>query len=141
MTAEEFDTLNSSLTEVACNCLPTCTSITYDYELSQAMMNWKRYMVDGVRHSVQLSKISIHYKDKKVITLKRSEFYGEAAFLANCGGLLGLFMGFSILSLVEIFYFSTIRMFCNFLMRKRIENESELIKVRESENRKLNTIY
>lgn len=88
-----------------------------------------------------MSKLSVHYKDKKVITLKRSEFYGETAFLANCGGLLGLFMGFSILSLVELFYYSTIRMFCNYLIRKRVKKESALIKVRESENRKLNTIY
>lgn len=49
MTAEEFDSLNSS-TKKVCNCLPTCTSITYDYEISQAMMNWKRFSVDGIKH-------------------------------------------------------------------------------------------
>lgn len=49
MTAEEFDSLNSS-TKRVCNCLPTCTSITYDYEISQAMMNWKRNNVHGISH-------------------------------------------------------------------------------------------
>lgn len=61
-----------------------------------------------------------------MLTLKRSEFYGVAAFIANCGGFLGLFMGFSILSLVEILYYSTIRNLCNYLMRKRIGEESNL---------------
>lgn len=91
--------------------------------------------------SIQLSKIRIHYKSKKVLTLKRSEFYGEAAFLANCGGFLGLFMGFSILSLVEIFYYSTIRTLCNYFMRKRVADKSGLIMVKESEIGSLNTIY
>lgn len=31
---------------------------------------------------------------------------------ANTGGLLGLFMGFSVISLVEILYFMTIRPYC-----------------------------
>lgn len=141
MTADEFDSLNSTTTKRVCNCLPTCTSITYDYEISQAMMNWKKITVDGIKHDVQLSKLSIHYKNKKVIALRRSEFYGEIGFLSDCGGLLGLFMGFSLLSIVELFYYSTIRMFCNYLMRNRVRKEPELINVLESKNRKLNTIY
>lgn len=27
-----------------CNCLPTCTTITYDTEISQSSMNWKEYV-------------------------------------------------------------------------------------------------
>lgn len=76
-----------------------------------------------------------------MLTLKRSEFYGEAEFLANCGGFLGLFMGFSILSLVEMFYYSTIRNFCNYLMRRRVADKSEVIMVKENANGSLNTIF
>lgn len=42
--------------------------------------------------------------------MQRSEVYGYTDFLANCGGLLGLFLGFSILSIVEIIYFLTLRL-------------------------------
>lgn len=166
MNAKEFKSiniLNGSFMDIdKCNCLPTCTTISYNTEISQATISWKTY-VDGLtkgnKHykkyfinllllffdtifyfSIKLSKIRIHYKNKKVLTLKRSEFYGEAAFLASCGGFLGLFMGFSILSLVEIFYFSTIRVLCNYLMRKKVFDKSELILVKESKM-KLNTIY
>lgn len=59
----------------------------------------------------------ISFKDNQFFASRRSELYGRADFLANCGGLLGLFMGFSLLSLVEMIYFSTLRLACN--LRKR----------------------
>lgn len=34
---------------------------------------------------------------------------------ANTGGLLGLFMGFSVISISELFYFMSIRPYCNYL--------------------------
>lgn len=48
------------------------------------------------------------------VTSKRGELYGNASFIANCGGLLGLFTGFSLLSLVEVVYFATLRLALNF---------------------------
>lgn len=42
-------------------------------------------------------------------------FYFE--FSANTGGLLGLFMGFSVFSIIEIFYFLTIRPNKNYLSK------------------------
>lgn len=37
--------------------------------------------------------------------MERHELYGWVQFIANCGGLLGLFMGFSIVSIIEIVYY------------------------------------
>lgn len=68
---------------------------------------------------VQLARLSIFFKETQFITSKRSELYGQTDFLANCGGLLGLFMGVSILSIVEIIYYLTIRLCCNLTMRKK----------------------
>lgn len=36
-------------------------------------------------------------------------------FAANTGGLLGLFMGFSVISISELLYFMSIRPYCNYL--------------------------
>lgn len=36
-------------------------------------------------------------------------------FSANIGGLLGLFMGFSVFSIIEILYFLSIRPYCSYL--------------------------
>lgn len=59
--------------------------------------------------SVQLSHLIVFFKDAQFIPVMRSELFGLTDFLANCGGLLGLFMGVSILSLVEIFYYCVIK--------------------------------
>lgn len=66
-----------------------------------------------------MSRLSIFFKETQFITSKRSELYGLTDFLANCGGLLGLFMGISILSFVELFYFCSLRLICNLGMRKK----------------------
>lgn len=46
-----------------------------------------------------------------VETFKRSEMYTYAHFLAICGGLLGLFLGVSLLSIIEFFYYSTLHLY------------------------------
>lgn len=53
--------------------------------------------------------IMLFFKEDHFIALKRAELFGITDFIANCGGLLGLFMGVSLLSIVEIIYFCTIR--------------------------------
>lgn len=68
---------------------------------------------------MQPARLSISFKEKQFITSRRSELYGQTDFLANCGGLLGLFMGVSLLSIVEIIYFCTLRLCCNLRSRQR----------------------
>lgn len=53
------------------------------------------------------------FKETEFIQLKRNELYGWTDFIANCGGLLGLFMGVSFLSVIEIVYFFTLRLWQN----------------------------
>lgn len=38
---------------------------------------------------------------------------------ASTGGLLGLFIGFSFLSAVEILYFATVRLWCGIVRRRK----------------------
>ncbi|GAB0099479.1 pickpocket protein 28 [Sergentomyia squamirostris] len=109
--------------QTQCNCLPACTSIAYDAEISQADFDWESLFIAYKNPldefpGVQLARLSIFFKETQFITSKRSELYGPTDFLANCGGLLGLFMGVSLLSIVEIIYFCTLRLICNLRMRK-----------------------
>lgn len=60
--------------------------------------------------------LSIFFKEDQFITSKRSELYGTVDFYANCGGILGLFTGASVLSIVEIIYFWTLRLGCTYRM-------------------------
>ncbi|EDW34295.1 GL21653 [Drosophila persimilis] len=115
--------------ETACNCMPACTSLAYNTEISQANFDLEEMLIaegdtDFMKEYAgsQMSRLSIYFKQDQFITSKRSELYGITEFLANCGGIFGLFMGFSILSLVEMIYHFTLR-FCT--------NMKHLVKVEE----------
>ncbi|XP_056638388.1 pickpocket protein 28-like [Diorhabda sublineata] len=101
-----------------CDCLPACTSLTYNAEMSQAKYEWdKVFQSFRVNFSefdgIEFTRLTIFFKDQQFITSERNELYGQTDFLANCGGILGLFTGFSFLSIVEIAYFLSLRMMCN----------------------------
>ena len=52
---------------------------------------------------------------------ERDELYARVDFVANIGGLLGLAMGLSTISLMEFVYFFTARFYYN-LTTARLEN-------------------
>lgn len=89
----------------------------------------KQFLMVFLLRSKHKSGLSIYFKEKQFIASHRSELYGPTEFLANCGGLLGLFMGMSILSIVEIIYFCSLRLVCSlksqrkYLYREQIRNE------------------
>ncbi|KAJ8928639.1 hypothetical protein NQ314_018775 [Rhamnusium bicolor] len=60
-----------------------------------------------------LSMLTLFFKSSQFVSSERHELYGPTDFLANFGGLLGLFTGFSILSFMEAIYFLTVRLCCN----------------------------
>ncbi|XP_053698532.1 pickpocket protein 28-like [Sabethes cyaneus] len=102
-----------------CNCLPACNSIQYDAEITQTIFKYQETLrlrlgpinvsyEDAIK-SKHLSKIEIYFKDVQFITSKRTELYGLTDFVASCGGILGLCMGVSLLSLIELLYFCSIR--------------------------------
>ncbi|KAJ3617449.1 hypothetical protein MTP99_007165 [Tenebrio molitor] len=102
-----------------CNCMPECNAMTYIIENSQSEWDWvRKYQFD--RNSVTLNKSTTHvsylqvfFKGNQFITSERNELYGPIDFLANFGGLLGLFTGFTMLSFIEILYYLTLRLVCN----------------------------
>ncbi|XP_073819618.1 pickpocket protein 28-like [Musca autumnalis] len=114
------DILMNEHIETECNCMPACTSLDYNTEISQANFDLfnmleaigsEGYLKDNP--GVEMSRLSIYFKDNQFITSKRSELYGVTDFLANCGGIFGLFMGFSILSMVEMLYHFSLRLWSN----------------------------
>jgi Amiloride-sensitive sodium channel len=62
----------------------------------------------------------MYFKENQFMTLQRTELYGSADLLAKCGGLMGLCLGISVISLVEIVYYSVIR-FWFFLPRNEVK--------------------
>ncbi|XP_072944583.1 pickpocket protein 28-like [Epargyreus clarus] len=119
------DTVNEALAVAGrCSCLPACTSIEYAAETSQANVDMNAFLIANniplLGTDLTVSRLKVYLKEPQFTTLRRSELYGQVDFLANCGGLLGLFMGFSVLSVAEIIYFLTLRWWCLFTKNRRI---------------------
>lgn len=53
----------------------------------------------------QTSKITIYFKGDEFLSMRRGELFGLTDFIANCGGILGLCLGFSLFSTVELVYY------------------------------------
>nr|XP_049464938.1 pickpocket protein 28-like [Anopheles coluzzii] len=125
-----------------CNCLPACSSVSYDVEMAQTSLDMEKFRLANNElprdhlDKFTITTLAIYFKESYFISSKRSELYGWVDFLANCGGLLGLFMGVSILSLLEICYFITIRPFS---VRSRIAS-AEKRKSNEVQNAMLPVI-
>ncbi|KAF2892978.1 hypothetical protein ILUMI_13195 [Ignelater luminosus] len=126
--------LKNYISTEKCDCLPTCNSLTFEAEVSQTDWSWKEaanILSDKARElskTTHWSRLQIFFKDMQFITSERNELYGNMDFLASCGGLLGLFIGFSFISIVEILYYISLRLFCNFLNgRRRNVKESDSV--------------
>jgi amiloride-sensitive sodium channel len=124
---EELNKFRNSVTVEFENrdCLPLCTDLSYNVETSLTKWDWKefvRFMYrsesfdDFTKH---LSSLTVYFRVNHFISSERHELYGPTDFVANFGGLLGLFTGFSILSLMEIIYFLTVRICCNVRLHGR----------------------
>lgn len=55
--------------------------------------------------------VRIYFRVYQVETHMRAEVNTIANFLASCGGLFGLFLGVSVLSIIEFLYYSTLRLY------------------------------
>jgi hypothetical protein len=54
--------------------------------------------------------------------MKIKQQLGNLDFVSYCGGSLGLFLGFSVLSAIEIIYYFTIRLFFKRIWSKKVSN-------------------
>ena len=65
-----------------------------------------------------LAVMHIYFENLHFMQKERGELYGFIDFFSNIGGVLGLCMGFSMLSFVETVYFFTLRLLCNKVMKR-----------------------
>ncbi|XP_035708133.1 LOW QUALITY PROTEIN: pickpocket protein 28-like [Folsomia candida] len=99
-------------------CLPSCTDIEFKMRTSFMPIRgdiplWEytnRTNASWVGKNVSI--LHVHYMADNTHPRQRKELYGFIDLVSNTGGLLGLCMGFSVLSILEIIYFLTLRLYC-----------------------------
>ncbi|KAG5679610.1 hypothetical protein PVAND_009170 [Polypedilum vanderplanki] len=100
-----------------CNCLPACNSVSYMYEIIQNKFtdDFRKNFTNvwGKRSLRQVKNLTLrsYYKDTEYYALLRHQEFKLVDFLSYVGGILGLFAGISSLSIFEVIYFITLRLF------------------------------
>ncbi|XP_012136271.1 pickpocket protein 28 isoform X2 [Megachile rotundata] len=120
-------TLNVSETP-SCNCYPGCFEINYNVEISQSKLEpsfaiAENYVKKDKKYFTEnMAVVHLFFVESQFTKYVKNELIGFTEFLSSTGGLLGLFMGFSFLSLVEVIYFATLRLWCRAQKNKHTRN-------------------
>lgn len=98
------------------HCLSGCFALNYNPSFSTAkIFERDAFLLSNNLDAKNVAILHTYYAASSFRSQKKEEFVGFADFLSNMGGLLGLFMGFSVISVIEMFYFISIRPYCNYL--------------------------
>ncbi|KAG5676491.1 hypothetical protein PVAND_006322 [Polypedilum vanderplanki] len=113
-----------------CNCLPTCSDVKYSIKLdkeAELEANIRLAHVKNLDETNIYSRMAIRFNEHSIEEQENFVAYKLQNFIADFGGLLGLFMGCSLLSIVELI-FHCIRACIN----KRGKNEMKLDQIEEN---------
>jgi amiloride-sensitive sodium channel len=104
-----------------CECLDACDSIKYDVQIIAHTVKEYNETLDRNQAYTDVT-LNFKFKDIDIVPLRRYLPFTFTDFLAQSGGMLGLFAGISVLSLVELMYFMTIRWMVNLWRWKKRRN-------------------
>jgi amiloride-sensitive sodium channel len=114
-----------------CECLPSCNSITYEQNVVTSRLETTQEASDKVTVAVEQFMLRFYFGSDEYTALRRYGSYDTVTFLSDCGGILGLFLGVSSLTVVEVFYFFVMRITSNLVRKMR--NGSKVSPVSSSE--------
>ncbi|XP_050682079.1 sodium channel protein Nach-like [Leptidea sinapis] len=87
-----------------CNCELGCTHTVYEVE--------KLTEIDANKGPSATNSLETEFVSWPMVRYKREVLFGWVDLLVSFGGIAGLFLGFSLLSGVELVYYFTLRAFC-----------------------------
>lgn len=109
-----FDKVSSVISDInseafkSCDCLPSCNYIDFKFELF-----FENSIEPRRKENITSSSLSIYFSEDEFLVFKRFTSFGAVTLVSNIGGLLALFLGVSLLSAVELFYYFVIRFINN----------------------------
>jgi hypothetical protein len=71
------------------------------------------------------SLLVVHFKNNDFFPLVFQQQLTTLDFVSYCGGSMGLFLGFSVISAVEVVYYFTLRILFASLQKSKVEPEGE----------------
>ncbi|XP_063700316.1 pickpocket protein 28-like [Culicoides brevitarsis] len=128
---DEYDSKYDHLAfNYKCKCLPACNSINYmaDYRTSSFYLESVGLDYNTLPLGYHFMRVEIQFRESQFVPMRRSELYGLYDFVSNFGGLFGLFLGMSLMSIFEVIYFATIRLIASCRSRFKSEKQEKLRK-------------
>ncbi|XP_044749846.1 sodium channel protein Nach-like [Coccinella septempunctata] len=117
--------LYHKLAENSCDCLPPCEKLSYKYTVNAREVK----TIIGYDDSIQGSRITIYFGNDQCVMIERSANLTWDALLASIGGVIGLCLGGSVLSIIEFIYFLTKSLLCKYHENKKNEKQVKLAKM------------
>eukprot|EP00794_Sanderia_malayensis_P009293 gene9293-10274_t len=136
--AENFYTFQFNMK--ACKCNPPCFEVVYEktiHSMQWPQGNQLQQLKDAIRQSPinqsfqhlteedfkkNFIRLQIRFPKTIIHLVTEEELYSAGSFVSEIGGLMGLFLGASLISLVEVF-FVIVAFIRNIIQRKtKIEN-------------------
>lgn len=76
----------------------------------------------ATNNTYKFSDVTVRFSSSEFLPKRRQESYSNLEFLSAIGGTLGLFFGASVMSLIELVYYFTVKLCLNlfFSMNKNI---------------------
>ncbi|XP_053663721.1 pickpocket protein 11-like [Anopheles marshallii] len=96
-----------------CDCKPPCSVLNYNVQTIVSERKSKSFNSAnfGGRNVSMYATLNVHFKDIYCVKYKRDAYMTWDSLVATFGGIFGLCMGGSVLSIVELFYYFTIKPF------------------------------
>ncbi|XP_046433237.1 sodium channel protein Nach-like [Neodiprion fabricii] len=99
-------------------CLPACEDIVYGFSLSSAPLllsegddTWGHGGCINSKQSTNHSIVNIFFQNPGTVRLKQDVIFYWWELMSNYGGICGFFLGVSLISVVELIYFFTMRLY------------------------------
>ncbi|KAH8376217.1 hypothetical protein KR200_002616 [Drosophila serrata] len=115
--------------EVTCRsqCLPSCFDLNYlasgfAFPLATSDFQLANGLVEAINKSYlseNIAVINVYFRESVYYGNMKNAYVGLTEFLSNVGGVMGLFMGFSVISLAEILYFLILKPLSELFVWKR----------------------
>jgi acid-sensing ion channel, other len=100
--------------KMECDCMEECDVVKYNFEIIKKNLRRINETFDDY-YSYDKSSFTFKFKDTVLSPLRRYRVFTFSDLLAQSGGMMGLFAGISVLSIVELLYFITFRNVTNFI--------------------------
>ncbi|KAK4879623.1 hypothetical protein RN001_007769 [Aquatica leii] len=130
-----------------CNCLPACFELGFDASITSGKLSitskMKEHIIKNETIEYFMENMAVmhfFFTQSQFTRNTKSELYGFSEFLSNTGGLLGLFLGFSALSVIELFYYVSLKAFCK-AIRFRKKNKQSVKKKPVIKNNAVKSTY